>query len=529
MANYRPTYIDAGKTKRLAVSDGIECGIAVVGSSDANVTIDTVTGVGTPALTIGGTSAESIDIGRVGKLTTIKGDFEVEGTETIIGSTTFQDDVTLGNGAGDTVTFGGDSVVATGNPTWDFGTGQADFGGNLDANAGLDVIGGDFTAGGAFDFLVTSTGTHSFSGADMSIDEDTDFGAGATAITAAGNPTWNFGTGQADFGGNLDANAGLDVIGADFSFTGTAGSWTMAVADSALTQTGTGLVTLTGNVDATAGLDVTTAALTAAAGLTVSGGAIDLDPTEAFTLDMDATKTATISLADNLADAFLVQQGSDAYIDVTTTDNFEKIELGNASFAVDVEVLGAGAVVVSNGSLDVPSGINFGIAGTPITTANWTAPNVDTLLNGSNADALHTHSAVTGSQLVVTGLTTTGLADGDFGYVSAANTMTKTDADAEASSYCFGANEGTAGSMTVGGIIDAAKFTTDGGSPTNGAPVYLALGTADTGAGAGKLTAIAPTAVGDFVAEVGICLDNSNWAASKTCKVLLQPKVVVGL
>jgi len=33
-------------------------------------------------------------------------------------------------------------------------------------------------------------------------------------LTMSGNPVLDFGTGQADFGGNLDANAGLDVSGA---------------------------------------------------------------------------------------------------------------------------------------------------------------------------------------------------------------------------------------------------------------------------------------------------------------------------
>ena len=65
-----------------------------------------------------------------------------------------------------------------------------------------------------------------------------------------------------DFNANANANAGLDVSGGPLTFTGTAGSWTTAQADSALTQTGTGQVTLTGNLDATNGLDVTTANLT---------------------------------------------------------------------------------------------------------------------------------------------------------------------------------------------------------------------------------------------------------------------------
>jgi hypothetical protein len=45
-------------------------------------------------------------------------------------------------------------------------------------------------------------------------------------------------------------------------------------------------------------------------------------------------------------------------------------------------------------TLDVPDGTGFSIGGTSLTTANWTAPNVDTLLDGSNADPLHEHEEV---------------------------------------------------------------------------------------------------------------------------------------
>lgn len=159
-------------------------------------------------------------------------------------------------------------------------------------------------------------------------------------------------------------------------------------------------------------------------------------------------------------------------------------------------------------------------------SANVTAANLGTLTAGaaSDASALHTHN---GS--AIGGLTTSGLADGDFGYISSALTVSKTDALAFASSLCIGANEGTAGAMTIDGIVEDAKFTTDGLSPDNGANVYLAEATADGNTGAGKLTATAPTAAGSQVAAVGICLDNTNYAGAKTAKVLMQVKTVVTL
>lgn len=132
-------------------------------------------------------------------------------------------------------------------------------------------------------------------------------------------------------------------------------------------------------------------------------------------------------------------------------------------------------------------------------------------------------------QLSTPGFTTVGLGAGDFGYVSGANIITKTDASGLVTAQVIGANEGTFGSMTTEGIIEAAKFTTDGGSPVNGAPVYLALGTADGGTGAGKLSATPPLGNGQVIKEVGLCTDNTNYASMKTCKIYFAPKLSIVL
>jgi len=210
---------------------------------------------------------------------------------------------------------------------------------------------------------------------------------------------------------------------------------------------------------------------------------------------------------------------------------------GNATPALAINAAGdaitvqAGAVLgtTGTGNINLPSNgsARFQIESVAVTNANITAANFDKLFDGSDVGALHTHSGLATSTVVITGLTTTGLADGDFGYISAADTVSKTDATAVASSLAIGMNAGTAGSMVTGGLLAAAKFTTDGGSPSNGAEVFLALGSADTGAGAGKLTATAPDAITQVVAEVGICLNNANYAASKTAKVLLSIKKIV--
>ncbi len=120
----------------------------------------------------------------------------------------------------------------------------------------------------------------------------------------------------------------------------------------------------TNNVDTQSGLDVTGAALTTAAGLTVSGGtlahtgaAIDLDPTGAYTLDMDAGNAVTTTIADSLASSYLVQVGANAMIKIDT--DTDKIELGNATTNPPLELLGSGDTTLG-GDLDVAGNVGIG-------------------------------------------------------------------------------------------------------------------------------------------------------------------------
>ena len=89
----------------------------------------------------------------------------------------------------------------------------------------------------------------------------------------------------------------------------------------------------------------------------------------------------------------------------------ETLNIGNAAPLTGNLTLSApsGSKVTFSAPLDVPAGINFMIGGSALTTANWTAANLDTLLNGGNASALHTHSSINTEQLRVTGLNTSGM------------------------------------------------------------------------------------------------------------------------
>lgn len=274
----------------------------------------------------------------------------------------------------------------------------------------------------------------------------------------------------------------------------------------AVSLLGTGQKTLAGNVDSTGGLDVTGGNFTAA------GGTVDLDPTENFTLDMDATKTVSFTLADDLANAIrIVDPGVGmTYLSATTV---------NAGSAQTI------SIGSENVTCNVPAGVRFAVGGTALTTANFTAANVSTLLTGvaSNADSLHTHAGIgTAAQTIVPGFDTTTPASGQCCYVtSTANVLDVTAAETAAYAHCAGVFTGTAGSIVVAGKV-TAMFTTDAGQPANGAKVYLAMLGDDSNAGAGKMRKTVTAIVGEQVAPVGICLDNALYAASKTCVVLLQ-------
>jgi hypothetical protein len=116
-------------------------------------------------------------------------------------------------------------------------------------------------------------------------------------------------------------------------------------------------------VDATNGLDVSVGALT------MTGTNIDLDPTGTFALDMDAAQTATITIADNLADSFLIQEGANAYLDITTTDAAEAINLGNSTTNPTLSQLGTGQVTFA-GNVDATNGLDVSVGALTMTGTN---------------------------------------------------------------------------------------------------------------------------------------------------------------
>jgi hypothetical protein len=198
---------------------------------------------------------------------------------------------------------------------------------------------------------------------------------------------------------------------------------------------------------------------------------------------------------------------------ITTADTLA-VGSGITTTAGNLSITSAGGTTtLGDATLTVSGTTTFTAAGTAVTVNNNMTV-TGTLTAGAIVAAGLTESALTTAAM--TGGT------GQAGYVSAASTLTPTDNLTLAKSRFFGVYTGTAGQMTVAGVIAAALFTTVGGSPTNGSPVWLAAST-DEAAAVGKFTATLP-ASGTVVAEVGICLDNTNYAGAKTAKILIQVK-----
>lgn len=281
--------------------------------------------------------------------------------------------------------------------------------------------------------------------------------------------------------------------GQTVDFPGSLGAITIV---GALTQ-GSGAVALTGN---------------AASSLTTSSGALTVTSAAAATW---STGAGALTLSG--AAGINLQGGSTTALVVNT-----------AGTAVTVQA-GATLATTSTGNINLPNNASarFQIEGAGV-GASVTAANLLTLTNNGDASALHTHTNTTAGAITATGLTTTGLAAGDIGYASGTTTMSKAQSDGTAAqALLIGVNSGTSGQMSVAGVV-TMNFTTASGAPSAGVPVYLAAAADDTGAGAGKATKTEPTT--GYSVPLGIVLDPTNYAGSKTCVVLLriEPRTLMG-
>lgn len=314
----------------------------------------------------------------------------------------------------------------------------------------------------------------------------------------------------------LGVGAGIDTAGATSLGLGTANASAIAVGRSGITTTITGgLTQLTGAVSITG--NAASSLTTSSGGLTLTGAAASTWSTAAGALTLTSAAAATWStgagaLTVNGASALNLQAAGVTALAITSSGT-----------AITVQA-GATLATTGSGNINLPNNgsARFQIEGVAV-SANVTAANLATLTGGGDASALHSHASG-----AISGLTTTGVTTGLFGYVSSANTLGLAQSDSTAAkALVLGVNVGTSGSVQSGGAATVA-FTTAGGTPTVGSPYYLAALTDDTNTGAGKGTATEPTT--GYSVALGIVIDASGYAGAKTClcSIRPEPRVLVG-
>jgi hypothetical protein len=179
------------------------------------------------------------------------------------------------------------------------------------------------------------------------------------------------------------------------------------------------------------------------------------------------------------------------------------------------------------GTVDLPGQTSFLLDGTALTTENFTAPNVDTLLNGSNADALHVHaitaadltgSVLTDVHLQHTFTTQTVVSGTEIVYMTGdADTVALADSDAVSTGRLIGIATGSTAVIYESGSAVAVQ-TMYGDHAHNytgltpGAVYYL-------DSTPGQITTTPSTGGGRMVAQVGI--------ATNSTSLLFQPDIVV--
>jgi len=175
---------------------------------------------------------------------------------------------------------------------------------------------------------------------------------------------------------------------------------------------------------------------------------------------------------------------------------------------------------VFNTTCDVPSGTGFKIAGTALTTANFTAPNIDTILNGSDADSLHTHSQVV-SKMTKKSFTnssaTESILAGDVVAITGNEQVFK--ADDTTNWKAIGVAESDIAAGGTGFVIRTNEAVSvrfvSGLTVSPGDKVFVSNTP-------GLATNVAPTASGTKIVPIGKIIDTTNYATLNQCDVELD-------
>lgn len=162
-------------------------------------------------------------------------------------------------------------------------------------------------------------------------------------------------------------------------------------------------------------------------------------------------------------------------------------------------------------------------------SANFTATNANTLVNGGNADALHTHTGVSATAIDLPGQTVWGSpVAGEIGYINSTdNTWSKAQANAVSTAGAAGCYSGTSNTLYIGGafLVFLDSGLNGGTAPASGQKIYLSAATA------GRATNVAPNTTGQVEVELGWLLvaTGYNNTSGSAQKCVWQPKAMIPL
>lgn len=473
------TFSAAGTGLTVSNNAAVTGDIIVTGEVSANGGVGrSIAGVLVVGADAGSTSVE---LGKAGANTAVKGSLIVDqnltitGTSTHVGASSFDGNVTLGNAPVDTISVLGSITSAS--------TSSIDF-------------------SGASGIFKTTTGTVTL--------------AGSTELAAGKNFTGLTGAGFFD----LSLMTGLfkTTVGA----VTLAGDTTLAVGKNIAVAAGASAVDFSGG---TGLFKTTTGAVTVGPGAVTIGGGSAAVTITAGAASTWSTTAGALTITSAAACTWSTSAGA------LTLNGFAGINLQNQG--TTVLVIGSAVVTVQGGAvlgttgtgnINLPNNASarFQIEGTAV-GATVTSANLNTLTNASNADALHTHAVTTSGAIELTSKTS-GEALATFDLVvfddsGGSPRVFKADANgagelvnAAGFNKTSVAGAGLTVTVVVNGEVSPAttQFDVAPGTADVGKPIFMS----ET---PGKLTLTAPTATGSTVQKVGVLTDGSG-----SPKVLIQ-------